>query len=300
VLPVGLADLVKIVLEDWDWDQLPSSTEEIWDALLYPLFLGANTRSAQAAYAKRMLGDMIEFKVAQSIPTDRSWSKKALAIVDMQLGGIKGTAGEGLKRAILNATRQEIEGFKLSRTIGDALLFFDKEKLDVAKITSLRNNKLATKELVDRLAHSVFDVRYIKGVLWLYSCGIAKDLVPPNSHVLKFLDECGYPGFAYSRDNPREDWDIFAPACNCMEDVAKQVSIELHQSVTPKQAQFAVWYLQTSRGLVDYRKKQLTPRLLIEFLDFESISFDELRDRLEDIEALGQLANDLNAFLKAS
>ena len=163
MLPVGFPDLVKIVLENWEWDQLPSSTERIWDALLYPLFLGANIRSAQAAYAKKVLGDMIEFETAQSIPTDRSWSKRALALVDINLGSIKGTAGEDLKRAILNATRHEIEGCKLSRTIGDALSFFDNEKLDVAKITSLTGDKVATKELVDRLAHSVFDVRYIKG-----------------------------------------------------------------------------------------------------------------------------------------
>lgn len=268
--------------------------------MLYPLFLGAYTRSAQASYAKKILGDMIEFDAAHVVPTDRTWSKKALALIDMKLGSITGKPGEGLKRAVLQTTKQEIQAFKLSRTIGDALRFFDNERIDVNKIISLQSDKIETKEIVDRIAHSIFDVRYIKGVLWLYSCGIAKDLVPPNAHILNFLNDCGYPGFAYSRDHPREDWDVFGSACNYMEDVAKKVSDELKQTVTPKQAQFAVWYLQTSRGLLDKRKNQLTPRLLLEFLSFENWSITQLNDKLDDVEALETVTKDLKAFLKSN
>lgn len=200
-MPDGFSYLVRRVIEKWDWDQLPTSTEKIWDALLYPLFLWAYTRSAQASYAKKILGDMIEFDAAHVVPTDRTLSKKALALIDMELGSITGKPGEGLKRAVLQTTKQEIRAFKLSRTIVDALRFFGNERIDVNKIVSLQSDKIETKEIVDRIAHSIFEVRYIKGVLWLYSCGIAKDLVPPNAHILNFLNDCGYPGFAYSRDH---------------------------------------------------------------------------------------------------
>lgn len=49
--------------------------------------------------------------------SDPSWSKKALALIDMELGSIKGTLGEGFNRAILQIARQEIQSLHLSRTI---------------------------------------------------------------------------------------------------------------------------------------------------------------------------------------
>jgi hypothetical protein len=70
-------------------------------------------------------------------------------------------------------------------------------------------------ELVYLAARDVNKVKYIKAVLWFYGCGIAKDLAPPNAHVTRFLDECGYLGFGWSRDMPA-DWQVFTPACNCM------------------------------------------------------------------------------------
>ena len=50
----------------------------------------------------------------------------------------------------------------------------------------------------------IYNVRYTKGVLWLYSCGIAEDLAPPNNHTIKFLDECGYPGFGWLKGANRK------------------------------------------------------------------------------------------------
>lgn len=265
--------------------------------MLYPIFLGATVRSAQASYAKEVLGDLLEFKAAREVPNDPAWSKKALAVMDMELGSIGGKPGEGFKRAILQTTRQEIQNLDLSRTIGTALQFFDDEKIDVKKIKTLQNDAKATLDLVDLVARSIHNVRYIKGVLWLYGCGIAKDLVPPNAHVTRFLHECGYPGFGWSKE-PADDWQIFTPACNCMRDVAKQVGAELKQPITSKQAQAAVWYLQTCRGLLPTnRKNQLTPSLLLDFLKAQDWSIQLLNDRLEDVEELENLAGDLKAFL---
>lgn len=152
-------------------------------------------------------------------------------------------------------------------------------------------------QTLDLAARSIHNVRYIKGVLWLYGCGIAKDLVPPNAHITRFLHECGYQGFGWSKE-PADDWQIFTPACNCMKDVAKKVGAELKWPITPKQAQAAVWYLQTCRGLLPTnRKNQFTPSLLLDFLKAQNSSIPQLSDRLEDVEELGNLAEDLKGFL---
>jgi hypothetical protein len=297
VLPESFSDLVRLVIKNWNWDELPKQRSEIWNALLYPIFLGATVRSAQAAYVKEILGDTIEFKAAQTVPTDPIWSKKALSIINNEMKSINGTPGEGFKRAILQIAAREIESLDLSRTIGTALDFFVKYDIRVPKIKSLQNDAKGTLDLVDLTAREIHNVRYIKGVLWLYGCGIAGDIVPPNSHVTRFLDECGYPGFGWSRDPP-DDWQIFTPACKCMRDVAQQVAVELKQPITPKQAQAAVWYLQTCRGLLPQgNARQLTPLTLIDFLKAQKWDIYKLSQMLDDVEQLESLTSDLKAFL---
>jgi len=213
------------------------------------------------------------------------------------MNSINGTPGEGFKRAILQIAAREVESLNLSRTIGTALNFFDKYGITVQKVVSLQNDTKGTLNLVYLAAREIHNVRYIKGVLWLYGCGIAKDLVPPNSHVTRFLHECGYPGFGWSRELP-EDWQIFTPACNCMRDVAKHVSTELKQPITPKQAQAAVWYLQTCRGLLPPRyARRLTPLKLIQFMKIRKWNIHKLSAVLDDIEQLESLASDLKASL---
>ena len=297
MLPEGFSDLVKLVIEDWNWDELPKQRSEIWNALLYPIFLGATVRSAQAAYVKKILEDTIEFKAAQTVPTDPVWSKKALSIINNEMNSINGTPGEGFKRAILQIAAREIESLDLSRTIGTALDFFDKYGITAPKIKSLQNDAKGTLDLVDLTAREIHNVRYIKGVLWLYGCGIARDLVPPNSHITRFLNECGYPGFGWSRDPP-DDWQIFTPACKCMRDAAQQVATELKQPITSKQAQTAVWYLQTCRGLLPQGyARQLTPLTLIDFLKAQKWDIRRLSMMLDDVEQLESLASDLKASL---
>jgi hypothetical protein len=297
VLPESFSDLVKLVIEDWNWDELPRQRSEIWNALLYPIFLGATVRSAQAAYVKKILEDTIEFKAAQTVPTNPVWSKKALSIINNEMNSINGTPGEGFKRAILQIAAREIESLDLSRTIGTALDFFDKYGITAPKIKSLQNDAKGTLDLVDLTAREIHNVRYIKGVLWLYGCGIARDLVPPNSHITRFLNECGYPGFGWSRDPP-DDWQIFTPACKCMRDVAQQVATELKQPITSKQAQTAVWYLQTCRGLLPQGyARQLTPLTLIDFLKAQKWDIRRLSMMLDDVEQLESLASDLKASL---
>jgi hypothetical protein len=288
---------VSLSIKNWDWDELPKRKADIWDALLYTIFLGATVRSAQANYIKEVLGDLINFKAAQTVPSDPIWSKKVLKVIDSELGSISGTPGEGFKRAILQTVAIDAKNLDLSRTIGTALSFFQNYNIDVQRIKSLQNGYQGTLDLVAAAAHEIHNVRYIKGVLWLYGCGIAKDLVPPNAHVTRFLDECGYTGFGWSRDVP-EDWQIFAIVCNKMRDVAKQVGTELKRQITPKQAQAGVWYLQTCRGLLprNYRRK-LTPLALTQFLKRNRWDIKELHRKVADVEQLEGLAADLEAFL---
>jgi hypothetical protein len=299
VLPQGFSDLVALVLEDWDWDVLPEEDGDIWDALISTVFLGATVRTAQAGYIKEVLGDFLEFDAAKAVPTDPVWSKKVLKAIDAELGSIGGTLGEGFKRAILQIATRDVKSLDLSRTIGTALKFLDDYSINVQKIKSLENDYKGTLELVHLAARDIHKVRYIKGVLWFYGCGIAKELVPPNAHVTRFLNECGYPGFGWSREG-QADSQILAPVCHYMQEVANQVGAKKKRTITPKQAQAAVWYLQTCRGLLPRGyKNRLTPLLLIDFLDIQKWDIQQLDQRIVDVEQLEDLIADLKSFLSS-
>ena len=205
-----------------------------------------------------------------------------------------------MKKAILNTVAQDVQNLNLSRTLDTALSFFERFDIGAEKIKSIRNDDNRTKELVDYATREIHNVSYIKSILWLYDCGIAYNLVPPNSHVKRFLAECGYPGFGWSRDQP-EDWQIFALACNKMSEVAQQVATELNQHISAKQAQAAVWYLQTCRGLLPRKfARRLSPQTLIDFLKNQKWDIGELAERLSDIEKLEGLTEDLKNFLEAT
>lgn len=297
MLPEGFSHLVAISIESWDWDVLPEEDAQVWDALLYPVFLGRTVRSAQAGYVKEVLDSYLRMEAARDVRTDPYWSKKILKRIDLELSSISGTPGEGLKRAILNTVAQDVQSLDLSRTIHTALSFFERFDINAEKIRSIQNDNDATNELVVCAAKEIYNVSYIKAVLWLYDCGIAYNIVPPNSHIKRFLAECGYPGFGWSRDEP-EDWQIYALANAKMSEVAQQVAVELGQPITPKQAQAAVWYLQTCRGLLSRKyARRLSPQTLIDFLQYQRWNIDRLTERLNNIERLENLAEDLKMFL---
>lgn len=285
------------VLTHWDWDTLPQSDDDIWDSLLSTVFLGATVRTAQAIYMKEVLGSMIELNVAKAVATDPVWSQKVIKVINSELASISGTPGEGLKRAILHSVTNDAQSLDLSRTINTAFNFITKNKLSVKKIEQIQDNFKETLNLVDLAAREIYNVRYVKAVLWFYGCGIAENIVPPNGHVIRFLRECGYSGFGSQRDPP-DDWQIFTPACACMKNVSQEVETALGKKISPKQAQTAVWYLQTCKGLLPRNyKSKLNPFLLMDFLDLQRWDIPELDQKIASIEELESLAFDLKSFI---
>jgi len=298
MLPEGFPHLVGVTIENWDWDRLPQRDADVWDALLYPVFLGRTIRSAQANYVKQVLEPLLRINAARAVRTDPNWSRTILSRIDAELGSIAGTRGEGFKRAILNTVAHDAQNLNLSRTLDTALSFFEGHGIGVEMIRRIQNDSRQTKELVDYATREIHNVGYIKAVIWMYDCGIAYDVVPPNLHIRRFLAECGYPGFGWSEEET-EDWQIFALACSRMGEVAQEVSSHLRQPITAKQAQAAVWYLQSCRGLLprNYSRK-LSPRALTNFLERQRWNIDELADRLGDVEQLEGLMGDLKVFLE--
>ena len=96
-----------------------------------------------------------------------------------------------------------------------------------------------------------------------------------------------------------EDWQIFAPLCKSMREVADIVSKRLNKPITARQTQLAAWYLESCRGLPGMvRRRRLTPRLLLNFVESRGWDIDDLDERLGDIEKLEELGEELRNFVK--
>lgn len=266
-----------------------------------PFFLGENIRSAQAWYAKKVLAPHLTMTDAQRARSDPNWSRGILRVIDAELNAIQRTPGEGLKRAILENVRRSITS-DLAETLYTALQFFRTHNVDVQKIRRIRNSHQETINLVDYAAREIHNVGYTKAVLWLYDCGIADDLAPPNTQNRRFLTECGYSGFGWSRYGMAEDRQIFAPLCKSMCEVANIVSEQLKRKepVTAKQVQLAAWYLESCRGLPGMGRygNRLSPKVLLSFLESRGWDIDDLSEKLGDVERVGDLGEELRNFVR--
>ena len=298
MLPTRFSELVALSLEHWNWDVLPENDGEGWDALMSQIFLGATVRSAQAKYVKEALDGFISYDVAWEVDTE-DWSSRVLDRIGEERARIPNTPGESYKAGILGLVEQDVADLKVSRTIYHALIFFKNNGVCCNKILDIENDLAETNDLVDLASRSIFNVSFVKAVLWLYSCGIARELVPPNAHVINFLRQNGYLGSAWSGYDRPPDWQIYSILCDRMRDVSNQVSIELGERVTPKQAQSGVWYLQTCKSLLSsHYSGRLNPGKLIDFMEYQNWTIEDLAEAIVDVEKLENLEESLKAYVR--
>jgi hypothetical protein len=299
-LPDGFYDLVELYTKSSRRTSLPKSVYDVWDALIYPLFLGENTRSAQASYVCDMLhNDFLTYRKAKKALNDPSWSKKVASALNHRLSSIKGSNAEGYKRAILALLRNQAERGELIETITSAIDFFNIYKPIHKYIDKIKKDTDAQKEFVVLSARGIFNVGIIKSVIWLYSCGIGKEIVPPTSHIRRFLSESGISYFDWSL-NGMSDEEAFAPACRYISDIANSCTILIGKKITPKEIQNAVWYYETCKSLIAHSKlsKHLTPRNLIQYLNSNNWTLRNLGDIIDDIERIDDLSQSIKDFLK--
>jgi len=297
MLPPCFSELVELSLERWDWDEKPRSIDEIWSSLMSQIFLGPTVRSAQANYIQDVLNPFISYNNAPNVD-NRDWSIEVLSHLQNERNIIRNTPGEGLKSAILTVTEQEVADLNLSRTIFDSLNFFRTNRITVRKIYQLERDSTETKNLVYSASKNIHNVALTKAVLWLYGCGIAHELVPPNTHIVSFLNQYKYIDVGWDSNSWPPDWQLFAECCNEMTSIAGLVALDLDRPVSAKQAQAAVWYLQTCRGLISRNNRiKMNPCRLIDFLNYQHWEIKDLENAILDVELIGDLETSLNSFL---
>lgn len=308
-LPSKFPALVGAVIDTWKESELPANKEEIWEALMYPMFLGQNVRSAQASYIKNVLSNYVSMEEARKLGEESGWRDRVLEKINSKLINIDGTLGEGYKSGILNSVKNQVENYELSRSLLDGVNYIDDNNIDAQKVEDLKFDRDQQIKLVVLASQNVHNVGLIKSVLWFYNCGIAKRLAPPNSHVKGFLKDCNV-SLSFN-DLTEEEIEVLGgknrargilySVSDKMEEVTQKVESNLSKPLTVREVQSAVWFLQTCKKLdrVKYLHTDVTPERLLKFLDEHNWNMSDLSERLNDVERLDGVGEKLRNFLQS-
>ncbi|MHA1972655.1 MAG: hypothetical protein ACTSW1_06675 [Candidatus Hodarchaeales archaeon] len=297
MVPESFTALVELSIVNWNWDTLPTGVDEIWDHLMSQVFLGSIVRTSQAQYIKQLLDPFISYQNASNV-NNVGWSDNVISFLEQAENANRNSIGEVSKNAIISGVKKQVADYSLGNTILHSLRFFNRHQISVSKIKSLENNVQSTENLAYLASKEIHNVALTKAVLWLYGCGIAKDLVPPNTHVVNFLNQYSDLGLGWDSSSWPPDWQLFSICRSKVGAMSNSISNDLGKRISPKQVQSAIWYLQTCRGLCGRNNRgKLSPKKLVDFLEHQRWDIKTLEDYIVNIELVEDLIEYLDNFL---
>lgn len=313
----GLVELVRRSHEregnriDNRRDLTSLTTEDVWESFHYPIFLGDMTKSSQAVYAKDVLAEVLALDAALAAMEDENWSAQVRHLLDEARAASRGTAGEGLKLAALKHVERQLEGQRLLRTITTASTFA--VNASVESIVATRGDFNGEFEFADGTVRegTIFGVAHIKFVIWMHGLGLGTTLTPPTGSIAAALHSIGIPG--YGRQEPTSADDFieelgsgpsmkFGKMCTDVRGLTDRLRPQVAPALVPKETQFALWLLGTTRGLVatDAKaKRAVTPESLVAYMDEMGLTIDDYDAQLADVDEVGDLTSSVRHFLTA-
>lgn len=278
--------------------EFPRHTSEIWDALIYPTFLGKEMRSAQAAYLSDLLKGHLDYPSRGSATSDPHWGEKIQADIDAARRSIPpGSAGARFKRPALASAEKLLRNGGLANMVSSADSFFGGHRVTPALVSAIASDRSRQLNLVTAAATEIAQFGPVKAVLWLHDFELGSDLAPPNLHIRHFLREYGFSDA--SLDDDTESLHALSVACQRMGEVASQVSHDLGRTVTVRLCQHVAWLRETCSALLAPHRKasRLTIRRLLDFLDSRGWAPETLADEVGDIERIEIVEQDLASFV---
>lgn len=285
---------------------VPTSKEELWDAFLFPLFIGRDRNGRQAAYAEKVLRDHLSFEQARLARTDANWRMELLAKVDLTISRLGTTARAGSKRKILEDVRVEVVGPSFANTLAGMSGFVD--SFDSKLVSDMRGDfDREYRFVVESLDSDVTPgVSYTKFVLWLQSVNSAWTLTPPSGPVRWALDsrDLGFTGTnpyrwgedAGEQEIVNEDRVKFGTFCTCYRNLCSELAPKVGPNLTPMETQTAAWIFGSTHGLLPPRSRaanRLSCEALLEYVDSQGLTLRQYVQRVLDIDRAGAIERDL-------
>ncbi len=278
--------------------ELPDSVEAIWAGLIYPAFLGAQTRSAQAAFLSDLLGDHLDYPGRSSARVDPHWSGTALDTIQAVRATIPpGSPGAQMKRVALHQAEKLLKTGDLANMVVSADDFFSTRGVNPALLRTMLPSITKQEAFIVDAASGIHLFGITKATLWLYDCDLGAEVAPPNPQIRRFLKEWGFKDS--SLDPDADDYHAFPIACTRIREVAVDVSARLGRTASARRCQHAAWLWQTCVGLLAFHRKgsRLSVGKLLDFLDSEGWTPETLDDQVGRVDTVEDLGNRLAAFV---
>ena len=301
-IPFGFNQLVDMAENEKFKSIKPNpvnTNEEMWSHFCWAVLLGGNRTEAEVNYVYGILdeGGMLK---RNNLSSD--WLVEASDILLDAKDDINDDEDnpEG-KISAMNKIKVELS--KIETTLKTADEIFEKvtPKIDAnyLKIIATCSNpetkieeendliaKIASQDenwyLHSKTTHpfKIPGVAYTKAILWMHGCGIGLDYIPDNNHSVKFLKDCN------SKWTKR---DFFIINFNFKE-VCKMLSTDIYYSG------WALWIYQSTKSLINSNtKKQFyNPTKMINIMEENNISINDIADMLGDIDSVECLQEILN------
>jgi hypothetical protein len=292
---------------------IPTDRVAIWEHFAYPIFLGFNTRSAQAVYATEVFRDLMTLEEALSAGEDDTWSQRVQNVIDQELGDIQGTPGEGLKRSMLRTVEGHLANADLVQTVYSGATFV--QSLDLGQLAGIRGNFEKEFTFAKRQVESdqLHHVKYIKFVLWMHGCDVGLTLTPPTGSIVRALSstDLGFKNYGFHANETANEFleqsglkeaIQFNQICLDIHTVARKLRPIIGDDLWEREVQYAAWILGTTRGL--FAGDRSTQRLIeaasiLSFIEETGRTLEGYEEEMVDIERLMDFMDELKKFLAA-
>jgi len=308
MMPRGLVELTKIVIDQDPLPEKPRTLDDIWDKFTGCAVIGPIRNNAENNFIHEILKDILS---RESVKGD-DWIRRASEIVRKS----KSSTMDTEKIGVLKQLDQELVG--LNETLKHASEVFENRVYEGRRISPelfehLANHSKA-QEFVSQICHPRGELKIsgfglVKTILWLHGCGVGHTMVPPTNHIKSFLEE--YYNMSLRPDQARrrrytsedeagEDWYVFSPINQKFGEIATQMAPKLSIPPTARDAGVAVFWYKSTQNLL--YKTSAKPRFTLErFLDFLKDEFrgrlESLGDKLFDIDSIEELENRLRDYM---
>ncbi len=277
---------------------MPVHTSEIWDALIYPSFLGKEVRSAQAAYLSDLLMGHLDYTERGAATSDTKWGATVQADIDAERRIVPaGSFGARFKRPALASAEKLLRSGDLANMVSTADSFFRRHRITPTLVASIAPYRSRQMDLVTAAATDIAHFGPVKAVLWLHDFGLGQDFAPPNLHIRHFLREQGFSDA--SLDDDADGMHALSVVCQRAREVASLVGRDVGRIVSARLCQHAAWLWETCRGLLasHHKASRLTVRRLLKFLDSREWTPETLADEVGNIERIEIIEQDLASFV---
>lgn len=289
---------------------IPKAPTKLWEAFLFPMFIGARRRAAQASYAVDVLRHFVSLPQARKAQDDAEWSVKLQSRLASALRNLGDTPPDGLKRSVLRDIEDEVTNGKLANMAAGMASFID--RLEPDRLKTIRGDLDLEFQFVEDAvgSHSMPGVGYTRFVIWMHSCNTGWTLTPPSGPVRWAVHspDIGYKGSLVGRwgddeavsELGLEERQAFGALCTQYNALTREVQPMVDPSLKPVETQNAAWYLgatHASLGADAKAKAKFSAKKLVRYLDQRGWSVETYSSEISDIDRCLPLIEDLKTRL---